>query len=95
MTTRPDDRRRVALAARITAVLAVTLAGWLIMRGLPFRTKVPAPSARYVGRAAGAPCHAGETKRFTGSRHDVAMQPACRRQRALVEPAAELGARGA
>jgi tetratricopeptide (TPR) repeat protein len=35
-----------------------------------------APAPTFVGRAACAPCHAKELELFSGSRHDLAMQPA-------------------
>jgi tetratricopeptide (TPR) repeat protein/cytochrome c553 len=57
-------------------LLTVLLAAWFTLRSLPHSHAPVASGATYVGRAACAPCHALEAKRFTGSRHDLAMQPA-------------------
>jgi Flp pilus assembly protein TadD len=76
MTRSPQPPRRWIAAAGLTALLALALVAWFAMRSLP-RYRSPAPlGATYVGRTACAPCHAVETKLFTGSRHDLAMQPA-------------------
>ncbi len=40
------------------------------------KAAAPAPGPEFVGRASCVPCHERETKRFEGSRHDLAMQPA-------------------
>jgi len=53
------------------------MTAWLLMRSALLQRRAGGrPAATYVGRAACAPCHALETKLYTGSRHDLAMQPA-------------------
>ena len=70
-------RRWVVPVVTIAALVAVVGGVLLILQRLPDSgTVASSPAATYVGRAACAPCHARETELFTGSRHDLAMQPA-------------------
>ena len=74
----PNPSRRRSLAGGvITVVVIACLGAWLARRsGLFPGTAAPPSAASYVGRAACASCHPRETALFTGSRHDLAMQPA-------------------
>src|SRR5258708_3986867 len=74
MTARSQSRGWIALGSWIAALLAVTLAVRVVMLSSPFSHRSTAPAPTYLGRTACAPCHAVETKLFTGSRHDLAMQ---------------------
>jgi len=75
--------RRTAL---ISVAFAIVAAAWIVhrsMRATPTNdgdaadSRAPrARSARYVGRATCTSCHANETKLWTGSHHDLAMQEA-------------------
>ena len=75
MTKRADTRRWIAQAISVTALFVIAVGAWLARDTLLY-PRPASPSATYVGRAACASCHAHETQLFTGSRHDLAMQPA-------------------
>jgi tetratricopeptide (TPR) repeat protein len=65
------------ITAVILALVSLGLAVWIAPRLLRRVTgSERGPAATFVGRAACASCHERETKQFTGSRHDLAMQPA-------------------
>lgn len=58
-------------------VATASLLGWLVVGTVCAATStVQADSLAYIGGAACAPCHPKETQQWTGSHHDLAMQPA-------------------
>jgi tetratricopeptide (TPR) repeat protein len=61
----------VAIAAMVVVILGVRLA----MKSLPHSGHI-ATNATYAGRAACVSCHEREAKLYSGSHHDLAMQPA-------------------
>jgi Flp pilus assembly protein TadD len=66
-----------AIAAIALAALAIVALGVrLVMKSLPYPGRAAATNATYAGRAACVSCHEREAKLYSGSHHDLAMQPA-------------------
>lgn len=68
----PVARRLIPIGCSLSAVAAVLVAAdW-------WRSSPADGTSEYVGRGQCVRCHAGEVGRWTGSDHDLAMQPATR-----------------
>jgi tetratricopeptide (TPR) repeat protein len=77
MTGDSTRSRRVMLSLAIVALVAPVIGIGMALRGLSERAASERlAAATYVGRAVCASCHERETRLFTGSRHDLAMQSA-------------------
>jgi tetratricopeptide (TPR) repeat protein/cytochrome c553 len=66
----------LAVAAATVAAVAAGAFWWQSDRASDVAKPAAPPALRFVGATACAECHAEETKRWTGSHHDLAMAPA-------------------
>ena len=78
-STKPAGYSRGLQIGTFLVLLAVVAGGWYLFRGNPKPIPAASPSlapAHYVGGKSCVGCHAEQTKAWTGSDHDLAMQVA-------------------
>jgi len=75
-------RRRLILVVCLIAAVSIALGSWSYVETEKSRSY----SASFVGRDSCAKCHVEQAQRYTGSHHDLAMDPAT--DETVVDPAA-------